>query len=87
MGDEKEMEIEFIHEDDTNKKSANDIVPWKGMTFESLEKFESFYYKFAISEGFIVRVRRTIKFARMDKICYRQYVCSCAGFWEEKKIK
>ncbi|XP_078154610.1 protein FAR1-RELATED SEQUENCE 5-like [Carex rostrata] len=84
MGDEMEMETDFIREDDTNKKSANDHAPWKGMAFASLEEFENFYYNYAISEGYTVRVRRTTKFAHTDKICYRQYVCSCAGFCEEK---
>ncbi|XP_078168811.1 protein FAR1-RELATED SEQUENCE 5-like [Carex rostrata] len=68
-----------------SKKSGDVIVLREGMQFASLQEFESFYYNFALSEGFTVRIKRTNKFPRSDKIRYRQYVCSCAGFCEEKK--
>ena len=69
----------------TFKKSDNDFVPKEGMEFESLEEFERLYNDFAASEGYTVRIRRTTNFPHTDKIRYRQYVCTCAGFCEEKK--
>lgn len=66
-------------------KSGNDFVPRKGMKFTSLEKFETFYHNSAISEGYITRIKRTIKFPHSDKIRYRQYVCSCEGFYKDRK--
>ncbi|XP_078152582.1 protein FAR1-RELATED SEQUENCE 1-like [Carex rostrata] len=85
MDDEIEIEADFSRGDNANKMSGNDLALWKGMKFASLEEFESFYQKFAISEGYTVRIRRTVKFPHTDRIRRRQYVCSCAGFCEPKK--
>ena len=58
-------------------KGGNDFVSRKGMKFTSLENFETFYHNSTISEGYITRIKRTIKFPHSDQICYRQYVCCC----------
>ncbi|XP_078176397.1 protein FAR1-RELATED SEQUENCE 5-like [Carex rostrata] len=89
---DKEIEIledREIHNqlnDTTPKKRSNDgSVPCEGMKFTSLEEFEKYYYAYAFSKEFTVRVKKTLKFDRTNIVRYRQYVCSCAGFCDAKQ--
>ncbi|KAJ4782570.1 Protein FAR1-RELATED SEQUENCE 5 [Rhynchospora pubera] len=59
---------------------------FKGMIFPSLEKAEELYKAFAKANGFTVRIRNTREGSR-GTISSREFVCSCQGFWEEKKGK
>lgn len=88
---DKEIEILEDRENhnqlnDTTPKKRNDgSVPCEGMKFTSLEEFEKYYYAHAFSEGFTVRVEKTLKFDQTNIVRYRQYVCSCAGFCDAKQ--
>ncbi|KAJ4792782.1 Protein FAR1-RELATED SEQUENCE 5 [Rhynchospora pubera] len=57
---------------------------FEGMVFVSLEKAEELYKAFAKANGFTVRIRNTRPGSR-GSISSRQFVCSCKGFWREKK--
>ncbi|KAJ4783922.1 Protein FAR1-RELATED SEQUENCE 5 [Rhynchospora pubera] len=59
---------------------------FEGMEFISLEKAEELYKAFAKANGFTVRIRNTRPGSR-GSISSRQFVCSCQGFWKEKKEK
>ena len=73
-------------DDITPKKRSNDgVVPCEGMEFTSLDEFEAYYYAYALSEGFTVRIKKSLKFDWTNIVRYRHYVCSCAGFCDVKK--
>ncbi|KAJ1686359.1 hypothetical protein LUZ63_017749 [Rhynchospora breviuscula] len=67
-------------------QNTDGLKIFKGMIFTSLEEAEELYKAFAKANGFTVRIRNTHAGWR-GSISIRQFVCSCQGFYVEKKEK
>ncbi|KAJ3702892.1 hypothetical protein LUZ61_006597 [Rhynchospora tenuis] len=83
---EVEPESNRLEASDTNHQRTGGLKLFKGMVFTSLEEAEEIYKAFAKANGFTVRIRNTRPGLR-GSISSRHFVCSCQGFYVEKKEK
>ncbi|KAJ9189199.1 hypothetical protein P3X46_000523 [Hevea brasiliensis] len=60
--------------------SANNLEPYNGMTFASLDDARDFYYDYAKRTGFTIRTNRIRHSLKNMAVIGRDFVCSREGF-------
>ncbi|XP_074375190.1 protein FAR1-RELATED SEQUENCE 5-like [Apium graveolens] len=77
---------DFFNDDDDDKindenfiGNMNDVVPWVGMIFDSLDEVESFYRGYGRSIGFKIIIRSSHRHSRNGGISSHLYICRKGG--------
>ncbi|GAV69871.1 FAR1 domain-containing protein [Cephalotus follicularis] len=66
--------------------STENLEPYTGMTFPSLDEARDFYYEYASCTGFTIRTNRIRHSLKNMAIIGRDFVCSREGFRASKHI-
>uniref|UniRef100_A0A5B6ZN12 FAR1 domain-containing protein n=1 Tax=Davidia involucrata TaxID=16924 RepID=A0A5B6ZN12_DAVIN len=74
------MNDDLIFMEPSASRSAENLEPFTGMTFQSLDDARDFYYEYAKRTGFTIRTNRIRHSLKNTAIIGRDFVCSREGF-------
>ncbi|XP_074377611.1 protein FAR1-RELATED SEQUENCE 5-like [Apium graveolens] len=60
-------------------KNSNDVVPYVGKIFDTLDDAEAFYRNYGRKEGFEIIIRNTHKRTNINEPSYRLFICRKGG--------
>lgn len=70
----------ILAEPSTESSSVDNLEPYTGMTFPSLDGARDFYYEYAKRAGFTIRTNRIRHSLKNMAVIGRDFVCSREGF-------